>query len=333
MYALPGYDSMWTDMSEIVRPTRDGIHGREFISTSVDIGRKPNKLSFDAQGHLTTHLTEMIDRPVPFLLDVTRFDSLTTSMVEGYAIATKELQSLLLLPYGRMGEAQKAAGSLVPVLGIEDDISKADLSGVQMVEIEETPDWKQRSDQLRQRYPKLIIGIRVPSRMGMEDDVYEMAKKVDVIHILFLESGMEEGGRWAKDALRTAHRHLVRKGIRDEVTLVSGGGISAAEMVPKSIICGADAICLERALRVALECRACSCHDLSTCRANIGAADATFVSQRVINMGNAWRDQLLEVLGAMGLKEVRRLRGETGRAIFQEEQEPESFANLGAGVR
>ena len=26
---------MWTDMSEIVRPTRDGIHGREYISTSV----------------------------------------------------------------------------------------------------------------------------------------------------------------------------------------------------------------------------------------------------------------------------------------------------------
>ena len=36
-----GFDAMWTDMSEIVRPTRDGIHGREYISTAVDIGRKP----------------------------------------------------------------------------------------------------------------------------------------------------------------------------------------------------------------------------------------------------------------------------------------------------
>jgi hypothetical protein len=41
-----GFDSMWTDMSEIVRPTRDGIHGREYISTSVDIGRKLPHLSF-----------------------------------------------------------------------------------------------------------------------------------------------------------------------------------------------------------------------------------------------------------------------------------------------
>ena len=39
-FSGPGFDSMWTDMSEIVRPTRDGIHGREYISTSVDVGRK-----------------------------------------------------------------------------------------------------------------------------------------------------------------------------------------------------------------------------------------------------------------------------------------------------
>jgi glutamate synthase domain-containing protein 2 len=35
----------------------------------------------------------------------------------------------------------------------------------------------------------------------------------------------------------------------------------------------------------------------------------------------AWRDQLLEVLGAIGMREVRRLRGETGRAIFYEKEE------------
>ena len=46
-FSGPGFDSMWTDMSEIVRPTRDGIHGREYISTSVDIGRKVFNLTFD----------------------------------------------------------------------------------------------------------------------------------------------------------------------------------------------------------------------------------------------------------------------------------------------
>ncbi len=47
-----GFDSMWTDMSEIVRPTRDGIHGREYISTSVELGRKLNHLTFDADGQI-----------------------------------------------------------------------------------------------------------------------------------------------------------------------------------------------------------------------------------------------------------------------------------------
>jgi len=39
----------------------------------------------------------------------------------------------------------------------------------------------------------------------------------------------------------------------------------------------------------------------------------------------AWRDQLLEILSAMGIRDVRRLRGEVGRAMFYEEIERESF--------
>lgn len=42
-----GFDGIWFDFSEIVRPTRDGIHGREYISTSVDLGRKLSRLEFD----------------------------------------------------------------------------------------------------------------------------------------------------------------------------------------------------------------------------------------------------------------------------------------------
>ena len=42
-----GFDAMWTDMSEIVRPTRDGIHGREYINTGVDVGRKLAQLAFE----------------------------------------------------------------------------------------------------------------------------------------------------------------------------------------------------------------------------------------------------------------------------------------------
>lgn len=45
----PGWDSMWLDMSEIVRPTRDGIHGREYIATTVEVGARPAFLRFDRE--------------------------------------------------------------------------------------------------------------------------------------------------------------------------------------------------------------------------------------------------------------------------------------------
>ncbi|MEQ8203849.1 MAG: hypothetical protein ABRQ31_08705, partial [Smithellaceae bacterium] len=50
--------------------------------------------------------------------------------------------------------------------------------------------------------------------------------------------------------------------------------------------------------------------------------------QRVINLMGAWHSQLLEVMGAMGIREARRLRGETGRAIFFEEIDNETFGKI-----
>jgi hypothetical protein len=47
--------------------------------------------------------------------------------------------------------------------------------------------------------------------------------------------------------------------------------------------------------------------------------------KRITNLAASWRDQLLEILGAMGLREVRRLRGELGRCMFQRDLEREVF--------
>ncbi|MCX6007793.1 MAG: hypothetical protein NTZ34_11135, partial [Chloroflexi bacterium] len=65
----PGFDSMWTDMSEIVRPTRDGIHGREYISTAVDIGRKPSVLHFDS-AKPAEGLPPLVNIPMPMIIDM-----------------------------------------------------------------------------------------------------------------------------------------------------------------------------------------------------------------------------------------------------------------------
>ncbi|OPY90923.1 MAG: hypothetical protein A4E72_00399 [Syntrophus sp. PtaU1.Bin208] len=52
------------------------------------------------------------------------------------------------------------------------------------------------------------------------------------------------------------------------------------------------------------------------------------LAQRIVNLMGAWHSQLLEVMGAMGIREARRLRGETGRAIFFEEVDEDTFGKL-----
>ena len=63
-----GFDSMWTDMSEIVRPTRDGIHGREYISTAVDIGQKPAFLATNGD-EVVSALSPILSIPMPLIID------------------------------------------------------------------------------------------------------------------------------------------------------------------------------------------------------------------------------------------------------------------------
>src|SRR5256712_12866940 len=60
-----GFDGILTDMSEIVRPARDGVYGREYISTSVDIGRKPPSVDFAK----IDHTPSTVEIPVPIIFD------------------------------------------------------------------------------------------------------------------------------------------------------------------------------------------------------------------------------------------------------------------------
>jgi hypothetical protein len=48
-----------------------------------------------------------------------------------------------------------------------------------------------------------------------------------------------------------------------------------------------------------------------------------------VNLVGAWHNQLLEMMGAMGIRDARRLRGEAGRAMFFEELERDTFSQMG----
>ena len=67
-----------------------------------------------------------------------------------------------------------------------------------------------------------------------------------------------ENPRFIKDMVRQVHNALVESGIRDEITLMAGGGIALAEHMAKQIICGADLVTINLPLLIALECRLCA---------------------------------------------------------------------------
>ena len=102
-----------------------------------------------------------------------------------------------------------------------------------------------------------------------------------------------------------------------------------AEHMAKVIICGADAVSCDIPLLVAMECRVCRrCAQGVACPVELEEVDPGWGSRRIKNLMAGWHNQLLEIMGAMGMREVRRLRGEMGRAMFFEDLERE-FASLG----
>jgi len=136
-------------------------------------------------------------------------------------------------------------------------------------------------------------------------------------------------GVFVGEAIRSVHAALVKEGIREEAVLLGSGGIIAAADVAKAIVCGLDAVALDTAALVALQGRLeGECLDRSTARVALPRFEEAWGVQRLCNLAGVWRDQLLEILGAMGLREVRRLRGEQGRAMFQADLEREAFAGI-----
>lgn len=326
----PGFDGMWTDMSEIVRPTRDGIHGREYISTGMNLGRRLRYLDFDTNGKLTSTPPKVVELPVPFMMDTTRITPLPDSLLNGYLSTAAHVGTLLLVSAERAAKLDPHYNStVVPVL-LKGAMDVKVPEGTKMIEVHQAVGWQHLLQKIKADHPEVLVSVRVKAMKDVEKDVLEVARAgADAVHLDFGEDGKEEGaqGRYLRDALRSIHTNLVKNGMRDQISIIAGGGIAAAEHVPKAIICGADCVVLERALKVSLGCRACAdCR--GSCPADISHAPSDWVEKRVTNMVGAWRDQLLEVMGAMGIREVRRLRGEQGRAIFYEDAEKDAFAGI-----
>lgn len=342
-----GFDSMWTDMSEIVRPTRDGIHGREYISTSVDIGRKPSYLEFEGKKSISP-MPGVVSIQMPLIIDMNP-PEFTFAELERFIIETALITDLVAIidsgkwPFcceeHQIRNIEKylphIAFHLNPDAPVPDDV----LRKTRLVEISDSSFVLDRIKELKDIHPGIVVLVRVELDYNGVQRAIELAEAgVETIHVVADLNGDEIGvqnprfgkdPRFIKDMIREIHKTIIKKGKRDEVTLIAGGGIALAEHMAKAVICGADLVSTYLPLMISLECRLCaSCKPCLKCPAKLDEIDFRYGVGRMRNIVAAWHLQLIEVMGAMGMREVRRLRGDVGRAMFFEELEEEIFGTL-----
>jgi ferredoxin len=336
-----GFDSMWTDMSEIVRPTRDGIHGREYISTSVDIGRKPSYLEFDGK-KAASPMPQVVSIQMPLIIDMSPpefgFVELERFIIET-ALITELITIIDSSKWPLCGEENQIrniekylphiAFHLNPDAPVPDDA----LRKTRLVEIPDGSFVLDRIKELKNIHPGIVVLVRVELDSNGVRRAIELAEAgVETIHVVAGLNGDEVGvknPRFIKDMIREIHTTIIKNGKRDEVTIIAGGGIALPEHMAKAVICGADLVSTYLPLMISLECRLCAnCRPGLKCPAKLDEIDFEYGVGRMRNIVAAWHLQLIEVMGAMGMREARRLRGDVGRAMFFEELEEDIFGTL-----
>lgn len=119
-------------------------------------------------------------------------------------------------------------------------------------------------------------------------------------------------------AISKVHNFLADEGAREQVTLIASGGVRNPYDAAKAIALGADGVVIGTAELVALGCVRCArCSTGRGCPRRIATTDKALApgidlewgAQRIINMYNAWRNELVTILQRLGIKSVSALRG------------------------
>jgi len=334
-FVAAGFDSMWTDMSEIVRPTRDGIHGREYINTCFEISRRATPLKFNADMSLASEVPSILEVPIPLVFQLPATLILNEQVLLSAAKAARTLGTFMLIRPQDHKVLSAYADNLIPCLSCENYMDyKEVILKSRVVELADAPDIEKTIAEIRVIKPDSFIIIGIPLDATAASRALKLSHAhVDTLHFYADEHGKElntEDPEFLKEMIRKVHLKLVDNFVRQKINLVFSGGIAMAEHMAKAIICGADGVIVDLPLLIALECRLCyDCRNGLPCPAKIDhPINPEWGSQRIVNLIGAWHNQLIEVMGAMGMREARRLRGEVGRSMWFEDLEMESFGPI-----
>ena len=118
-------------------------------------------------------------------------------------------------------------------------------------------------------------------------------------------------------ALAAVDSRLRDEGIRNNVSLVAGGSIRSAADVVKAVALGADACYIATAALLALGCHLCRTCQTGRCNWGIATQRPDLVkrlnpemgSERLVNLMTAWKHEIMELMGGMGINSIEALRG------------------------
>ncbi len=118
-------------------------------------------------------------------------------------------------------------------------------------------------------------------------------------------------------ALAAVDKRLRAEGIRNNISLIVGGSIRSAADVVKAIALGADACYIGTAALLALGCHLCRACQIGKCNWGIATQNPELVkrldpelgSKRLINLMTAWKHEIKEFMGSMGINSIEALRG------------------------
>ena len=188
-------------------------------------------------------------------------------------------------------------------------------------------DHKKHLDWIKEVNPDCLVSVKVSTPTDV--DMVAVGSYYAGAHIIHLD-GSYGGTGAAPDiakkniampieyAIPKVHKFLVAEGIRDQITLIASGGLRTAYDALKAIALGADGVVIGTAELVALGCVRCACCESGRgCPRGIATTDPEMMmqmslewaTQRLINLNNAWREEMLVVLGHLGMASISELRG------------------------
>ena len=142
-------------------------------------------------------------------------------------------------------------------------------------------------------------------------------------------------------ALAAVDQRLRDEGIRSSVSLIAGGSIRSAADVVKAIALGADACYIATAALLAMGCHLCRscqtgrcCWGIATQRPElVKRLDPEEAAARLVNLVTAWKHEIKEMMGGMGINSIEALRGNRVmlRGIHLNEKELEILGIAHAG--